>query len=153
MERIEKDCGALIMDEGRIFDIDGALTDNGEVFKDLSAFESGAGICYVSEDGLGEIREELSELQAVYENTQPGEEGYLSDKDYRTAREEVITGHGYAETRKSIIQKVRDFFGDEHALSDAQVEAIAKDVFGLADWADICTYLQENIEIDSFLES
>ena len=146
MEKIEKDYGGLFMDNGRIVGIYGGMTENGEVFKDYGAFESGQGICYVSEYGLEEIEENLAELQAIYENTKKGEEGYLTDEEYGKAREAVILS--IAETRQTIIDQVRDAFGDDYMLTDEQVEYFAGDVFGLADWAYICTYLTENFEME-----
>ena len=146
MERIEKDYGARIMSNGRIYGIEGSMTDNGEVFKDYEAFKSGNGICYVSEYGLIKIEENLAGLQAIYENTKKGEEGYLTDEEYEKAREAVILS--IAETRQTIIDQVRDAFGDDYLLTDDQVEYFAEDVFGLADWACICTYLTENFEME-----
>ena len=146
METVSKDYGALIMHEGRIFDIYGEMSDNGEIFKDYEAFRTGKGICYVSEYGLEEIEENLAELQAIYENTKPGEEGYLTDEEYRRQREEIILAGG--ETRQTIIDQVREAFGDDYMLTDAQVEYFAEDVFGLADWAYISTYLAENFEME-----
>lgn len=150
MEKITKDYGSLTMLEGRIFDIDGEMSDNGYIFKDHEAFETGNGICYVSEYGLEEIQEELTELEAIYENTKPGDEGYLSDEEYRQAREAVILSVG--ETRQTIIDQVRETFGDDYLMTDEQVAYFAEDVFGLADWAYICTYLQENFDIDDCIE-
>ena len=150
MERIQKDYGYLVMDEGHIFDIEGEMSDNGEIFKDYEAFRTGKGVCYVSEYGLEDIEEQLTELQAIYENTQPGEEGYMTDEEYRQAREKIILSVG--ETRQSIIDQVREAFGDDYLMTDEQVEYFAEDVFQLADWAYISTYLVENFEIDDCIE-
>lgn len=150
MENIAKDYGDLIMHEGRIFGIDGDMSDNGVIFKDYEAFHTGKGICYVSEYGLEDIDEQLTELQAIYENTKPGEEGYLTDEEYRQRREEIILS--IAETRQTIIDQVREAFGEDYMLTDAQVEYFAEDVFGLADWAYISTYLAENFEMDDTIE-
>lgn len=150
MERVAKDYGSLIMDNGRIFDIYGEMSDNGEIFKDYEAFRTGKGICYISEHGLEDIEERLAELQAIYEDTQPGGEGYLTDEEYRQAREAVILSAG--ETRQTIIDHVREAFGDDYLLTDAQAEYFAEDVFGLADWACISTYLAENFEMEDCIE-
>jgi hypothetical protein len=150
MERVAKDYGSLIVDNGRIFNIYGEMSDNGEIFKDYETFRTGKGICYVSEYGLADIQEQLTELQAIYENTQPGEEGYLTDEEYRQAREAVILSVG--ETRQTIIDQVREAFGDDYLLTDAQVEYFAEDVFELADWAYISTYLTENFEMEDTIE-
>ena len=150
MENIAKDYGDLIMHEGRIFGIDGDMSDNGIIFKDYEAFHTGKGICYVSEYGLMDIDEQLTELQAIYENTKPGEEGYLTDEEYRQRREEIILS--IAETRQTIIDQVREAFGEDYMLTEAQIEYFAEDVFGLADWAYISTYLAENFEMDDTIE-
>ena len=146
MERIEKDYGVLVLENGRIFSIEGNMSDNGEIFKDYEAFHTGKGICYVSEYGLEAIEENLAELQAIYENTEAGEEGYLTDEEYRRQREEIIIAG--AETRQTIIEQVREAFGDDYLLTNAQVEYFAEDVFELADWAYISTYLAENFEME-----
>lgn len=146
MEYITKDYGTLIMNNGRIFQLLGGMTDEGEVYKDYEAFESGNGICYVSEYGLQEIEENLAELEAIYENTEPGQEGYLTDEEYEKQREEIILS--IAETRQTIIDQVKEAFGDDYLMTDEQVAYYAGDVFELADWAYICTYLAENFDIE-----
>ena len=144
MERIEKDYGAVIMHNGRIFDVEGACTSEGEIFKDCDAFTTGEGICYISEYGLEEIDEELTDLQALYEN------GEMTDEEYEIAREKAILD--VAETRQTIIDQVKDAWGEDYLLTDAQVEYFAIDVFGLAEWAYISTYLAENYDIDASIE-
>ena len=143
MERIQKDYGAVIMHNGRIFAVEGACTSEGEIFKDWDAFTTGEGICYISEYGLEEIDEELTDLQARYEN------GEMTDEEYEIAREKAILD--IAETRQTIIDQVRDAWGEDYMLTDAQVEYLAIDVFGLADWAYICTYLAENFEMEDII--
>jgi hypothetical protein len=150
MERIQKDYGALIMSEGHIYDIEGEMSDNGCIFKDSGAFESGEGICYVGEYELEEIEMNLAELEAVYENTQPGEEGYLTDEEYRAERERIILAGG--ETRQTIIDQVWDAFGEDYMFTKEQLDYFAQDVFELADWACIATYLAENFEIEDCIE-
>ena len=150
MERISKGYGSLTMHNGRIFDIDGEMSDNGTIFKDAEAFRTGNGPCYVSEYGLFDIEDALAELQATYENTKPGQEGYMTDEEYEKAREEAILS--VAETRQTIIDQVKEAFGEDYMLTDAQVEYFAEDAFGLADWAYISTYLAENYNIDDSIE-
>ena len=144
MEKIEKDYGYLVIDNGHIFDIEGDMSDNGTIFKDYKAFESGEGICYVSEYGLEDIQEQLTDLQARYEN------GEMSDEEYRLERERIILEVG--ETRQTIIDLVRADFAEDYLLTDAQIEYFAEDVFELADWACIATYLAENFELDDCIE-
>ena len=144
MEKIQKDFGFLVMDKGHIFDIEGEHTGEGCIFKDLEAFASGEGICYVGEYGLEYIQENLTDLQALYEN------GEMTDEEYRLERERIILAGG--ETRQTIIDQVREAWGDEYLLTDKQVEYFAEDVLALAEWACIATYLAENYELDDCIE-
>ena len=150
METITKDYGRLTINEGHLFDVDGEMTDNGEVFKDYEAFRTGKGICYIGEYGLIDIQEQLANLEAVVSNAKPGEEGYMTDEEYWAERERIIIDG--SETRQTIIDQVREAFGDDYMLTDEQVEYFAEDVFGLADWACIATYLAENFEIEDCIE-
>ena len=60
MKRIEKDYGYLILDdENRIFNYEGGSTCNGTCYKDIEAFKTGKGICYISEYGLKDLHEDL----------------------------------------------------------------------------------------------
>ena len=138
MEKIEKDCGCVVIHKGRIVDYEGGATDNGVVFKDYEAFKTGKGICYISEYGLQELHQKLADLE------------FLPDKDCEEEREKIFAECG--ETRQSIIDQVRDAFGDDYMLTDEQVEYFASDVFQLADWAYITTYLAENFDLDDLIE-
>lgn len=145
MERIEKDYGYLVLQDGKVYDCEGGNTDNGVVYKDYEAFKSGKGICYISEYGLEELEDKLAELErAHYDSPITSEDLYLSE------RERIILSAG--ETRQSIIAQVREAFGDDYMLTDEQVEYFAIDVFGLADWACIATYLAENFDLDDLIE-
>lgn len=144
MERIEKDCGYLVKENGEIYNYEGGHTDNGFVYKDYNAFKSGLGICYISEYELEELEEELTDLQSQYENSNMDEEIYWEERRY------ILSQHG--ETRKSIIDQVRYAFGEQYLLTDEQVEYFASDVFQLADWACIATYLAENFDLDDLIE-
>ena len=144
MEKIQKDYGYLVVNVGHIFDIEGEMSDNGCIFKDSSAFESGEGICYVGEFGLEDIKDALAALDYRFEKTQ------MSESLYRLERERIILAGG--ETRQSIIDQVREAFGDDYLMTDEQVAYFAEDVFELADWAYISTYLVENFELDDCIE-
>ncbi len=144
MEKIQKDYGYLVMNEGHIFDIEGGMSDNGCIFKDTSAFESGEGICYVGEFGLEDIREALADLDYRFEKTQ------MSESLYRLERERIILAGG--ETRQTIVDQVGEAFGDEYLLTPEQIEYFARDVLELADWACIATYLAENFELVDCIE-
>jgi hypothetical protein len=144
MESIEKDYGYLVKENGEVYNYEGGQTDNGFVYKDYEAFKSGVGVCYLSEYELDELHEELTDLVARYENTD------MADDEYWDERAEILERYG--ETRQSIIDQVRDAFGDDYTLTDEQVEYLASDVFQLADWAYISTYLDEDFDIESLIE-
>ena len=144
MERIEKDYGYLVKENGEVYDYNGGPTDNGFVYKDYEAFKTGIGVCYISEYELEELQEELTDLQSQYENSNMAEEVYWEERRY------ILSQHG--ETRKSIIDQVRYAFGKQYLLTDEQVEYFASDVFQLADWAYIPTYLAENFDLDDLIE-
>ena len=142
MERIEKDCGYLLMEGGEIYGYEGGQTDNGFVYKDYNAFKTGVGICYISEYGLEDLEDKLSELDQ--------RKRFLTGEEYLAERAEILERCG--ETRQSIIDQVREAFGDDYMLTDEQVEYFASDVFQLADWACIATYLAENFDLDDLIE-
>lgn len=116
----------------------GGSTDNGVVYKDYEAFKSGEGICYISEFGLEELEDKLEQLETRRQ--------FLSGEEYEEERAIILANCG--ETRQSIIEQVREAFGDDYMMTDEQVAYFAEDAFGLADWASICTYLAENFNID-----
>lgn len=144
MERIEKDYGYLAKENGEVYDYEGGHTDEGIVYKDYEAFKTGIGVCYISEYELQELQEELADLQAQYENGNMDEDAYWEERRY------ILSKHG--ETRKSIIDQVQYAFGKQYLLTDEQVEYFASDVFQLADWAYISTYLCENFDLDDLIE-
>lgn len=142
MERIEKDYGYMLKDKTGVTYYHGGSTDNGVVYKDYEAFKSGVGICYISEYGLEDLEDKLDELDQRKQ--------FLTGEEYLAERAEILEHCG--ETRQSIIDQVRDAFGDDYMLTDEQVEYFASDVFQLADWACIATYLTENFEIDDLIQ-
>ena len=142
MERIEKDCGYLLMENGEVRDYEGGQTDNGFVYKDYNAFKTGVGICYISEYGLEDLEDKLGELDQ--------RKRFLTGEEYLAERAEILEHCG--ETRQSIIDQVREAFGDDYMLTDGQVEYFAGDVFELADWASVATYLAENFDLDDLIE-
>lgn len=144
MERIEKDYGYLVKENGEVYDYEGGQTDNGFVYKDYNAFKTSVGVCYISEYGLQHLHEELADLQSQYENSNMDEDVYWEERRY------ILSQHG--ETRESIIAQVREAFGDDYMLTDGQVEYFASDVFQLADWASVATYLAENFDLDDLIE-
>lgn len=142
MERIEKDCGYLLMEDGKIYGYEGGQTDNGFVYKDYEAFKTGTGVCYISEYGLEHLEDKLAGLDQ--------RERSLTGEEYLAERAEILANCG--ETRESIIDQVREAFGDDYMLTDGQVEYFAGDVFELADWASVATYLAENFDLDDLIE-
>ena len=142
MERIEKDYGYMLKDKTGVTYYHGGSTDNGVVYKDYEAFKTGVGICYISEYGLEDLEEKLGELDQRKQ--------FLSGEEYLAERAEILEHCG--ETRQSIIEQVRDAFGNDYMLTDEQVEYFASDVFQLADWACIATYLAENFDLDNLIE-
>lgn len=144
MKRIEKDYGCLVMDGDRIIDYEGSNTGEGYVYKDMDAFYNGEGICYISEYGLEDLHENLTDLQARYENSE------MTDEEYRRERQDILDNCG--ETRQTIIDQVMDAFGDDYLLTPKQAAYFAEDVLELAEWAYICTYLAENFELDDSIE-
>ena len=151
MEKIAKDCGCVVIQNGRIVDYEGGATDNGVVFKDYEAFKTGKGICYIGEFGLQELHQNLADLEFRHDSiTDENDEDFLPDKEYEEDMENILAECG--ETRQSIIDQVREAFGDDYLMTDEQVAYFAEDVFGLADWACIATYLAENFEIDDCID-
>ena len=145
MERIDKDFGALVMSGARIYGIEGGQSADGLIFKDYDAFKTGQGLCYVSEYGLEEILSQLDDLEEEYKA------GKMSEDEYLETREFIIL-HTEGETRQTIIDQVREAYADDYLLTDAQVEAIAEGFFNLADWAYICTYLQDAYNLEDCIE-
>ena len=142
MEKIEKDYGYLVKENGEVCNYEGGQTDNGFVYKDSEAFKSGVGICYISEYELEDLEDKLTDLNE--------RKKWLTAEDYLAERKKILAECG--ETRQTIIDQVREAFGDDYLLTDAQVEYFAEDVFGLADWACIATYLAENFEMEDTIE-
>lgn len=142
MERIEKDYGYMLKDSTGVTYYHGGSTDNGVVYKDYEAFKTGDGICYIPEFGLEGLEDKLDELNR--------RKRFLTGEEYLAERKKILQECG--ETRQTIIDQVREAFGDEYMLTDEQVAYFAEDVFELADWAYICTYLAENFDIEESIQ-
>lgn len=132
------------MDGDRIINYEGGNTGEGFVYKDMDAFHTGKGICYISEYGLEDLQDKLVELKVRHNNQE------MTDEEYLAERQAILAECG--ETRQTIIDQVRDAFGDDYLMTDEQVEYFAQDVLELAEWAYIVTYLQENFDIDDCIE-
>lgn len=97
----------------------------GFVYKDEEAFLSRPDdICYICEHDFDDYDE------------------YIPVKDAKKL----------GETHNTIVEQVRESWAEEYMLSDEQVEYYAHDVFGIAEWACIATYLAENYELDDVID-
>lgn len=144
-ERIEKDFGYLILQDDKIYDYEGAHTGQGFVYKDSVAMMTGKGVAYISEYGLLELHEKLTDLEARYENSD------MTDKEYEENRADILANCG--ETRQSIIDQIREAYEDDYMLTDRQVEFLAESMFWEADWAYISTYITNDFWIDDAIEA
>lgn len=115
-------------DDMNLIGFQGDYNGEGYVFKDILAFEERPDdICYIPEgsfDDKGEFAD------------------FISVEEAKTL----------GETHKTIADQVRDAWGEDYMLTDEQVEYFTKDVFGIAEWACIATYLAENYELDDSIE-
>jgi hypothetical protein len=99
---------------------------DGYVYKDEDAFLNHPDeICYIAEHAFDDI-----------------------EGDYITVDEAKTVG----ETHKTIVEQCMDMWGEDYMLTDEQAEYFAKDVFGLAEWACIQTYLTENFTIEDCID-
>lgn len=144
-ERIEKDFGYLILQDGKIYDYEGANTGQGFVYKDSEAMMTGKGVAYISEYALEELHENLVDLEARYANSD------MTDEEYWKDRERILAVPG--ETRQSIIDQIREAYEDDYMLTDRQVEFLAESIFWEADWAYISTYITNDYWIDDAIEA
>ena len=98
----------------------------GCVYKDEDAFLNHPDeICYIAEHAFDDI-----------------------EGDYMTVEEAKAEG----ETHKTIVEQCMDAWGEDYMLTDEQAEYFATDVFGLAEWACIATYLTENFSIEDCID-
>lgn len=105
---------------GKVLYYVGESTDNGYVYKDDEAFESGNGICYIPEWELLEYEENLKN-------------GYtLTDEEFESFIDKLNSELSY--TRDEILNLC------------AGSEELAKDMYYNADWAHIETYINEWVE-------
>jgi hypothetical protein len=123
----ETTVGQKIYENTNLIGFQAAASDEGFIFKDKKAFNDNPDeICYIPECAwdYGDNR------------------GMLSV--------ELAKKHG--ETRNTIRQQVKDAWGEDYMLTDEQIDYLTEDVFHLADWACIDTYLAENFEIEDVIE-
>lgn len=123
----ETTVGQKIYENTNLIGFQASASDEGFIFKDKKAFNDDPdAICYIPECAwdYGDNR------------------GMLSV--------ELAKKHG--ETRNTIRQQVKDAWGEDYMLTDEQIDYLTEDVFYLADWACIATYLAENFEIEGIIE-
>ena len=99
----------------------GGETDNGECYKDLSAWESGEGVIYISEYQLIDL-----------------ERGIVEEH-------ELWTKQTWFEWVKD---EVTSYLYTEEYISDDFINYIALDILELADWQDLTTLLNEFEQTD-----
>lgn len=131
MKKVQVYCGFKIYDDElkNVIGYEGDYSGEGYIYKDYDAFENHPDeICYLAEGAFDEKGEYADFLTVEEAKNYPGE------------------------THNTIVEQVRDAWGEDYMLTDEQVEYFAKDVFGIADWAHISTYLTENFEIDDCIE-
>lgn len=129
MERIKKDYGAVLMQDGKIIGYEVENTGQGFVFKDYEAFRTGKGICYISEHEFEDLEEELQSLRQMY-----GED-YLQIPEYLEDANHILESVGW--TREKLI----------NLAGGPGFEELALDVLKAVDWQTPETYFNES-EID-----
>lgn len=130
-------CGYKVYDDnGNLVGYEGDYNGEGFVYKDEDAFLNHPDeLCYIPEHAFPENDEE---------------EDFETTPEYTYVPVEKALEIG--ETHKTIVEQCVDAWGDDYMLTDEQAEYFAKDVFGIAEWACIDTYLTENYELDDSIE-
>ena len=130
MKKVQVYCGFKIYDDElkSVIGYEGDYSGEGYIYKDYDAFENHPDeICYLAEGAFDEKGEYA---------------------DFLTVEEAKAKG----ETYKTIVGQCMDMWGEDYMLTDEQAEYFAKDVFGLAEWACIQTYLTENFAIEDCID-
>ena len=113
-------------DNGKLIGYECDSCGEGFVYKNEDAFLNHPDeICYIAEHAFDDI-----------------------EGDYMTVEEAKTEG----ETHKTIVEQCMDMWGEDYMLTDEQAEYFARDVFGLAEWACIATYLTENFTIEDCID-
>ena len=114
MEKINKDYGAVLMQDGKIIGYETGETDQGFVFKDIDAFINGTGVCYISES-------EFKEFMDSYE-------AYMNEyvefmKKYQKNSTDLTLIAQYAETVKKYTEWADKFdkYDEEHDLTKEEL--------------------------------
>lgn len=130
-------CGFKVYDDnGNLIGYEGDYNGEGFVYKDEDAFLNHPDeLCYIPEYAFPENDEE---------------EDFETTPEYTYVPVEKALEIG--ETHKTIVEQCMDMWGEDYMLTDEQAEYFAKDVFGLAEWACIQTYLTENFAIEDCID-
>lgn len=123
----ETTVGQKIYENTDLIGFQAGASNEGFIFKDEKAFNDDPdAICYIPEHAWDDVEDE---------------HGIMSVELAKTL----------GETRNTIRQQIKDDWGEDYMLTDEQIDYLAEDVFHLADWACIATYLAENFEIDDLI--
>jgi hypothetical protein len=124
----ETTVGQEIYENTNLIGFQAAASDEGFIFKDKKAFNDNPDeICYIPEHAWDDAEDEHVIMPVELAKT-------------------------LGETRNTIRQQVKDAWGEDYMLTDEQIDYLTEDVFHLADWACIDTYLAENFEIEDVIE-
>lgn len=124
----ETTVGQKIYENTNLIGFQASASDEGFIFKDKKAFNDDPDeICYIPEHAWDDVEDEHGIMPVELAKT-------------------------LGETRNTIRQQVKDAWGEDYMLTDEQIDYLAEDVFYLADWACIATYLAENFEIEDIIE-
>lgn len=124
----ETTVGQKIYENTNLIGFQAVASDEGFIFKDEKAFNDNPDeICYIPECAWDDVEDEHGIMPVELAKT-------------------------LGETRNTIRQQIKDAWGEDYMLTDEQIDYLAEDVFHLADWACIDTYLAENFEIEDIIE-
>jgi len=124
----ETTVGQKIYENTNLIGFQASASDEGFIFKDKKAFNDDPdAICYIPEHAWDDVEDEHGIMPVELAKT-------------------------LGETRNTIRQQVKDAWGEDYMLTDEQIDYLTEDVFYLADWACIATYLAENFEIEDIIE-
>lgn len=122
MRKIKKDYGYLLKEKNYVVGFIGGNTSDGFPYKDIKAFYSGEGICYVAEKALGELKKELNQCKRADYDT---EEQWLEEK------QRLCQTFGW--TRNDFLK----------LCGGAGFEKLAEDVFLSLTWQSPTQYFDE----------
>ena len=120
----ETTVGQKIYENTNLIGFQASASNEGFIFKDEDAFKNNPDeICYIPEHAWDDVEDE---------------HGIMSPE----------LAKKLGETRNTIRQQIKDAWGEDYMLTDEQIDYFAWDVFRIAEWACISTYLTENYVIE-----